>query len=64
MVNALKAKLVNNDGSFSLELIVIVVVVILVAVLALGAFGNQISNTIHDSTNTVANTTSNILNKF
>lgn len=55
---------IKNLGSFSLELIAIVVCVILVAILALRTFGGQISNTIHDSTNTVESVTSDVLNRY
>lgn len=52
----------RNKGSLSMELIAIVVCVILVALLALRTFGGQISNTIHDSANTVETLTSTVLN--
>lgn len=54
----------KNIGSFSLELIAIVVCVILVALLSLTSFGTQISNTIHDSTNTVDSLTGNVLSRY
>lgn len=45
-----------------MELIAIVVCVILVALLALRTFGGQISNTTNETTNTVENLTSTVLN--
>lgn len=54
-------KMRKNDGSLSLEFVILVVVVVITAAFALMKFGNVLSTTIGTTTSTVENSTKCIL---
>ncbi|MDO4500677.1 MAG: hypothetical protein Q4B60_05310 [Erysipelotrichaceae bacterium] len=60
----LRTKMFNNDGSLSLEFVILVVVVVIAAAFALMKFGNVLSTTIGNTTSTVETSTKCILQGY